>query len=392
MSFEFCSFWFSVQSWHTFGMGLRVWLAMLVAVGAGWVAAAQEPAQQDGPIHTLRVFTNLIQIPTLVLDDRGYPVEEKTHPKFLVTLDGGKPFAPTHVRLQGEDPISLGVLLDASGGQRDLLSGMDYELAAMAGGGELKPRDHVTIYAIDCKTVRTLADGPADKAALKAAVKEALQTPELHGPKHQHDCASTLALRDAAFQLATEMGPLPGRRVLLLVTAGTDAGSQHTWQQVRKAAQRYRLTVFGLHSAGAPSVLRSAGHGPPAVAVNVPGTPDADLSFQALCENTGGATFTANDTTLRNKLTEFLKMLRGRYIVEFPRQDALGSGAHLLQVTVPGKEYIIRPSEAMVPVADPRLKGDPTVLQPGAQPGAPADMVPVPETPKLPPEETPHFR
>jgi hypothetical protein len=39
-----------------------------VAVGSGAVVAAQDaPMPKDEPVHTLHVYTNLIQIPTLVL-------------------------------------------------------------------------------------------------------------------------------------------------------------------------------------------------------------------------------------------------------------------------------------------------------------------------------------
>ncbi len=334
-------------------------------------------------MHTLRVFTNLIQIPTLVLDDRGQPVEEKTHPHFMVSLDAGKPFAPTHVRLQGEDPISLGLLLDASGGQRELLAGMAYELSMLAAKGDLRPRDHVTIYAVDCKMVRSLADGAAEKAALKNAIAQALSSPELHGGKRAGACAEKLALRDAAFALAGELGQSQGRRALLAVTSGNDGGSEHTWDQVRKAAQRYRITVFGLRNLGSPNLLRSVGK---VSNVGPPEAPGLDLRFETLCQTTGGTTLSASDTTLKIRLIDLMRMLRGRYILEFPRQDTLGSGPHVLRVEVPGKEYYIRPSEAMVPLADPRLKEDPAVLQPGVQPGAPADVVPVPEVPKGPPE------
>ena len=97
-------------------------------------------AVPDGPIHTLRVFTNLIQIPTLVLDDRGRPVQEKTQPRFNVILDSGKPFAASHVRLEGDDAISLVVLLDASGGQDELLRELSWALPALAGPGEGRSR------------------------------------------------------------------------------------------------------------------------------------------------------------------------------------------------------------------------------------------------------------
>ena len=73
--------------------------------------AQNTPNPQDEPIHTLHVYTNVLQIPTLVLSPDLGPVKGRIEEnKFSVRVDSGPWFRATHVRREGDDPISLAIL------------------------------------------------------------------------------------------------------------------------------------------------------------------------------------------------------------------------------------------------------------------------------------------
>jgi hypothetical protein len=157
-----------IRFWHTFGMarfgGLgfccrstarrtSFWLCVLgLAVGWSGVAlVAQQPtAVVDGGVPTLHVYTNLIQIPTLVLGPNRErlktPIAEK---RFSVRIDSGPWFRATHVRREGDDPISLSILLDVSGDASKLMPKISDVIAGLA-PLSLHPKDHVSIYVLDC--------------------------------------------------------------------------------------------------------------------------------------------------------------------------------------------------------------------------------------------------
>src|SRR5579875_4215745 len=60
-------------------------------------------AQQDPPpVFTLKVYTNLVQVPTLVLGHDRQPLAPLNFDRFQVSLDAGKKFAPTRVRMEGD--------------------------------------------------------------------------------------------------------------------------------------------------------------------------------------------------------------------------------------------------------------------------------------------------
>jgi hypothetical protein len=133
-----------VWFWHTSGMTrlvdseFRCWSAMrlvrlllcgvvLADAWSGVVSRAQDgPTPRDAPIPTLHVYANLIQVPILVLDSQRRPLKKRISAnRFSVSIDSGPWFRATHVRQEGDDPISLSILLDVSGDSSELMAKMN---------------------------------------------------------------------------------------------------------------------------------------------------------------------------------------------------------------------------------------------------------------------------
>ena len=248
-----------VWFWHTSGMvglvvcefrcrsalrvvGLLLWGVVLAAVWSGVVSPAQDaPTPRDGAIPTLHVYENLIQIPTLVLDSQRRPLPKPTAAsRFSVSIDSGPWFRATHVRQEGNDPISLSILLDVSGDSSELMAKMNSAIATLAPDG-LQAKDHVSIYALDCSLVQSLNDMPAESERLKIAVNEALET----WMRSEVKCQQSIHLWDALARVVVDLSKLPGRRVILAVSNGRDQGSVHSWNEVRDLAEATGVAVFG---------------------------------------------------------------------------------------------------------------------------------------------------
>lgn len=184
-------------------------------------------AAQDAPVHTLHVYANLIQIPSLVLSWDGEALRRPLDAKrFYIRVDSGPWFRATHVRLEEDDPISLAILLDTNGDVAELMPKMEKAIAALP----LRSRDHVTIYALGCTLQRSLADRPAEPEMLKLGVEHALQPWVDHKKdKHRDQCKAPVHLWDALNYAVWQLNQLPGRRVILAVTDGIDTGSVHPW-------------------------------------------------------------------------------------------------------------------------------------------------------------------
>src|ERR1700728_3056548 len=152
-----------VTAWHR-ALWMLSW-AILFAMAAPGVA---QQAPDENATLTLHVYTNLIQIPVLILGpylDYAPKVDPK---KLTVTVGDGKPFHPNHIRPEGDDPIALAILFDVSDSGSELPSRFESGLAGLA-SQSLRPQDSVAIYALDCSLLRVSGYAPADTDSLKAA-------------------------------------------------------------------------------------------------------------------------------------------------------------------------------------------------------------------------------
>jgi hypothetical protein len=326
------------------------WNARILLFGAGLVAGwgGAAIAAQDAGIPTLHVYENLIQIPVLVLDPLRTPLEPIAPRRFAISVDSGPRFRPTHVRQEGDDPISLSILLDARGPEDDLLAKVDAAIADLA-PFSLQARDHVSVYALDCTLIETLNDAPVEQERLRRAVDSALRSWTYRRQnKHRSDCKPTLHLSDALTSVMNGLHRLPGRRVILAITDGNDKGSKYSWNDVRAYATATEVAVFGMvyvpYRLGS---YRSTSY---------------EDAFKSVCELSGGMIFPSNGRDVAETLQRFTKTVRERYIVEFPRPFNSTVGEHVLLVTIDKMDAFIRPAGIAVPMADPAVLADPTTV------------------------------
>ena len=345
-----CRGWFVVR-------GVRFLLCVMgLQIVWGTSLAAQAPTPQDEPIHTLHVYTNLIQIPTLVLGPNRErlkaPIAES---KFSVSIDSGPWFRATHVRQEGDDPISLSILLDVSGDEAELMPKIGYAVAALA-PLSLHPKDHVSIYVLDCSLVRTLNDVPAESEELRTGVEKPLEswTTRMQN-KHEPSCHQSVHLWDALGFVTSELYKQPGRRVILAVSEGEDKQSTRSWNEVRAHAQATGVAIFGLSYV--PQYAKDVSHA--FLRSN------REDPFHSLCELSGGMVLLTSTMSLKDVLKQFVTMVRERYIVEFPRPSNATSGEHGMEVRVAKSNDFIRAAGITVPIPDAALRADPTTIRSG---------------------------
>jgi hypothetical protein len=305
---------------------------------------------QDGATPTLHVYENTIQIPVLVLGANREPTAPIAGSRFRVSLDDGPKFRATHVRLEGDDPISLAILLDVGGSGKELMPKIGEAIAGLA-PLSLTLRDHVSIYALDCALIRSSDDVPAEQGKLKRAVDAALQSwTNRGGGKHGAGCRQTVHLWDALTYVTYVLHGLPGRRVILVVSEGNDKGSKHSWNALRTYAQASGVAIFGLsYVPEEPGRLHFLDVG-------------YESPFNSVCELSGGMLLTASRRTVGAVLKRFTTLLRERYIVEFPRPYHSTAGEHGLVVTIDKSDAFIRSAGIAVPMADPAVLADPMTV------------------------------
>jgi len=324
-------------------------LAGLALSSALGLMAQDTPSGHDEPVRTLHVYTDLVQMPTLVLNQNRTRIDPRIgERRFSIRVDAGPWFRVTHVRPEGDDPISLSILLDPSA--MDLMPNLSRQIADLA-PIFLTPRDHVSLYSLGCGLTRSLDDKPADNARLLDRV-DVLLAPWRAPRGNEPRCAQQpVYLWDALAFISTQMKGLPGRRVILVLTDGRDKGSVRKWNEVRGFVQVAGIAVFGI-----TMPFRSSS------AVPVSSTNDV-YPFLSICELSGGILMPTTPELMEATLLRAMAMLRERYILEFPRPSNSTQGVHNVEVKIAGGDkYYVRPTGVTVPLPDDSVLKDPTTV------------------------------
>ncbi len=306
-------------------------------------------AQEDQtPVFTLKVYANLVQVPTLVLDHDRQPLPPIDFRRFLVSLDEGKKFAPTHVRMEGEDPLELAILLDVSGSQRHLIESFADAMGAIA-AKSLHAQDRVSVYALNCSLIRSALLIPAEPGRVKGAVQRALSAPGLNTTKSGSKCGDHVYLSGAMAAVVKELSGSAGRAAVLVVSGGVDSGSTVSWNALHDYAATEGIALFGMND----------GYPDPQSLWMI----DRTSTFPGLCESTGGIVMQASGRDLEKRLEQWIAMLRNRYVVEFPRPQHLSAGAHNINVSIKrGGLAFVTFSGVSVSLPDPKITSDPNFI------------------------------
>ena len=177
---------------RAFGVAGRRCVALGVwALGfAGWSVAAQ-----DAP--TLHVYTNLVQIPTLVIDSGAQPVTEIEEKRLLCERGWRAEVPGDACEAGGDDPISLAIVLDVSQPFPVLMTRMDDAVAGLA-PLSLHAKDRVSVYSMDCNLGRSGENVRAAAATLHRDVDAALEQWRAHGrDRWKSECKTPANLWDS---------------------------------------------------------------------------------------------------------------------------------------------------------------------------------------------------
>ena len=310
--------------------------------------AAQQPLPSQP--YVMHVYTNLMQLPALVLDTDDRPFKHLDTSRFAISLGEGPAFRPVYVRQQGDDPISLSILLDLSGDINDILPALRESIPGLA-PDQLHAKDHVSVYALDCKLIRSADDLPANRSTLAEALTKAVTEPALHDRKRKAGvCGRTVALVDALAVIARPMVKLSGRKVILVVSTGYDGKSSLRWSQLRQFVAAESISVFGM--------TYTSFETPPSLVVDPFAThsgEDIDRApnpLEALCDLTGGIELSlASNRSVPKALPHFVELLRQRYILEFHRPNDAKAGRYSVNVSLDHTSAHIRVGGTTVHVA-----------------------------------------
>lgn len=222
----------------------------------GQSQSAQNPSdaqkQEDQqPAETLKVNVNVVGLFFNVKDKHGMLIPNLTKDDFQF-IEDGKPQTIKYFAAESNLPLTLGILIDSSGSQRNVLD-MEKEV----GGAFLRQilTDKDEAYVIDFNVDATLVqDYTRDVHLLQAAMnKVRINTgyvnpvPGAGNPVPNAGVNRGTVLYDAVYLSAHDMlSKEVGRKAMILLTDGEDEGSQLKIQDAIEAAQRSDAIVYVL--------------------------------------------------------------------------------------------------------------------------------------------------
>jgi len=232
-------------------------LSALVLLTSSALSVAQQPSQSEQPSdqkpsETLKVNVNVVQLFFNVKDKKGTLIPNLTKTDFDITEDG-KPQTIKYFTAETNLPLTLGLMIDSSGSQRNVID-MEKEVGGAFLHQILTDKDEAFVISFDI-TVDLLQDFTRDTHRLQAALNKAKVNVDYTsggipgmggGPVPQQNSPGTL-LFDAVYLSAHDMlAKEVGRKAMILLTDGQDEGSRLKIQDAIEAAQKADAIVYVL--------------------------------------------------------------------------------------------------------------------------------------------------
>src|SRR5713101_6415394 len=201
---------------------------------------------EDQAVSTLKVNVNVVQLFFNVKDKKGALIPNLTKDDFEV-LEDGKPQTIKYFAAESNLPLTLGILIDASGSQQRVLD-MEKEVGGDFLSQILREKDLAFVMSFDIG-VELLQDFTSSARKLKAALNSVKinsgghsRLPDIPGmgggPVPTSGTPRGTLLYDAVYLAShEEMAQQVDRKAMILLTDGQDQGSQYKTRDAIEAAQ-----------------------------------------------------------------------------------------------------------------------------------------------------------
>ena len=286
-------------------------------------SSSQKPDDSQEPTTTLKVNVNVVQLFFNVKDKRGALIPNLTKDDFQIAEDG-TPQTVKYFTAESNLPLTIGMMIDASGSQRNVID-MEKEVGGAFLRQILTDKDEAFVISFDI-TVDLLQDFTRDVHRLQAALNKAKVNTDFSsggipgmggGPVPQRGNSPGTLLYDAVYLSAHDMlSKEVGRKAMILLTDGQDEGSRLKVQDAIEAAQKADAIVYVLLCAdrGFYGGFGYSGEG----------------EMRKLTEQTGGRVINVGNKfdKLREAFDQIAAELRSQYNIGYTPTNAKQDGTY----------------------------------------------------------------
>ena len=282
---------------------------------------SSEDSQQ--PTETLKVNVNVVQLFFNVKDKHGMLIPNLAKDDFTIAEDG-KPQTVKYFTAESNLPLTIGMMIDSSGSQRNVID-MEKEVGGAFLRQILTEKDEAFVISFDI-TVDLLQDFTRDVHRLQAALNKAKVNVDYSsggipgvggGPVPQHGNSPGTLLYDAVYLSSHDMlSKEVGRKAMILLTDGQDEGSRLKIQDAIEAAQKADAIVYVLLCADR-GFYGGFGY-------------SGESEMHKLTEQTGGRVINVGNKfdKLRDAFDQIAAELRSQYNIGYTPTNAKQDGSY----------------------------------------------------------------
>jgi VWFA-related protein len=301
----------------------------------------QDENDRDKATETFKVNVDVVQLFFNVKDKKGGLIPSLGKDDFEV-LEDGKPQTIKYFAAESNLPLTLGILIDASGSQQRVLE-MEKEVGGSFLSEILRPKDEAFVISFDVD-VSLLQDFTNSSRRLKDALNSAkINAPMVScagsaipggtpGPVPCSGAPKGTLLYDAVYLAShDELAKEVGRKAMILLTDGEDQGSQLRNKDAIEAAQKADSIVY---------VLLIADRGFYGM-----GGYSGDSEMKKLAAETGGRVIEVGNKfdKLKDAFDQIARELRSQYNIGYtPTNRAKDGTFRKVEIHAKGKDYKVQ--------------------------------------------------
>jgi VWFA-related protein len=217
------------------------WKACVLAAGAMvFGVSACETAQAQDATFTLSVRAQVVTVPVTVRDSKGKLLQDLTKEDFQLSEDG-QPQRIRYLTVDRDRALTLGLLVDTSGSQRDYIK--KERAAAKTFFETMLTRPGDTAFLVRFDNAITMLQKPtASKDELTAGLGH-LEDPH---PWRVDNPGGTLFYDALDLTCERITRDVDGRNAVIVLTDGDDNGSVLTLEQTIAAAQVSNTVIYSI--------------------------------------------------------------------------------------------------------------------------------------------------
>ena len=299
----------------------------------------QAPSADDQSTETLKVNVDVVQLFFNVKDKRGALIPNLTKDNFEI-IEDGKPQTVKYFKAESDLPLTLGIMIDASGSQQRVL-GIEQEVGGSFLETILRPKDMASVFSFDVD-VNLLQDFTGSVSRLRKALDgvkinsgtgACSNLPGLGGGPIP--CPSSgprgTVLYDAVYVASHDAFAQEVGRKMILLTDGEDQGSRLKIKDAIEAAQKADTICYVLLIADR-GFYGFGGYG-------------GDSAMKKLTEQTGGRVIEVGNKPekLKQAFDQIAQELRSQYNIGYTPTNGNRDGSfRKIEIKAKGGEYKIQ--------------------------------------------------